>query len=118
MKMNSKILGIFIMVFLFGGIALSSMLGYWNTEGNGGRSVDSQLGEQDISASDNAESEIRGRTTFQELLDLGLSQEVIENIINGPMPDPQTRVKDYCLAQGLSFETIKSALKDELDKQE
>ena len=70
------------------------------------------------SASSEASTEklIKGKTTFQEVLDWGVSQEVIEQVIGAPMPNPLTKVKDFCTEQGLSFETIKPALQAEVDK--
>jgi hypothetical protein len=107
MKISSKILAIVILVTLFGGIALSSALGYWNTEG--GRPGSSAASEGEESGS------IRGRTTFQELLDLGLPASTIEQVIGGAIPDPAMRVKDYCSLNGLEFETIKEQLQTEID---
>ena len=46
---------------------------------------------------------IKGKTTFQEVLDWGVPQETIESILGGPMPNPLTKVKDYCTEQGLNF---------------
>jgi hypothetical protein len=59
---------------------------------------------------------LKGKTTFQEVLDWGVSQQTIESIIGGPMPNPLTKVKDYCLEIGLNFEEIKPALQAEIDK--
>jgi hypothetical protein len=47
---------------------------------------------------------------------LGVPQETIESLINAPMPDPATTVKDYASANGLDFETLKPALQAEVDK--
>jgi hypothetical protein len=111
MKLNSKILGIVILVVIFGGIAASTALGYWSTEGGGGGGFGSS------SEAESGETEsIRGRTTFKDLLDLGLPQSMIEQVIGGTMPEPLTRVKDYCSLHELEFETIKEALQVELDK--
>jgi len=60
---------------------------------------------------------IKGRTTFGELLDWGVSQAAIEEIIGGPLPDPAMKVKDYATAQGLDFETLKLALQAAVDNQ-
>ena len=109
MKMNSKVLAIVILLVIFGGIALSAALGWWQTEGGGGG------GQGDGSTGETAEL-IRGRTTFQELLDLGLPQEVIEQVIGGPIPDPAMRVKTYCDENGLDFETVKEQLQLEIDR--
>ena len=59
---------------------------------------------------------LKGKTTFQELLDWGLPQAVIEGIIGAPLPATSLTIKDYCTSQGLSFETIKAALQAEVDK--
>ena len=59
---------------------------------------------------------LKGKTTFQEVLDWGVPQETIDGIIDGPMPNPLTKVKDYCTEKGLSFEVIKPAIQVEIDK--
>jgi hypothetical protein len=65
---------------------------------------------------ESTEKLVKGKTTFQEILDWGVSQEVIEQIMGKPMPNPLTKVKDFCTEQGLDFETIKPALQAEVDK--
>jgi len=59
---------------------------------------------------------VKGRTTFQELLDWGVPQAVIEQIIGASLPAASLTVKDYCTQQGLSFETVKAALQLEMDR--
>lgn len=60
---------------------------------------------------------VRGKTTFAELLEWGVSKEAIEKVLGIPMPDASgMTVKDYCLENGLSFESIKSALQGEVDR--
>ena len=59
---------------------------------------------------------VKGKTTFGELITWGVPQDVIESLINAPMPDPAMTVKDYASANGLSFETLKPALQAEVDK--
>ncbi len=59
---------------------------------------------------------VKGKTSFQEVLDWGVSQEIIEQIIGGPMPSSLVKVKDYCTEKGLDFEIIKTALQAEVDK--
>lgn len=113
MKMNSKLLGIIILVVIFGGIALSSALGWWQTEGGRQGSGAGQGGGP--GETDGVEA-VRGKTTFQDLLDLGLPQETIEQVIGGAIPSPEMRVKNYCAQNGLDFETIKEMLRTEVDK--
>lgn len=60
---------------------------------------------------------VKGSTTFADLLSWGVSQEAIEAVLGLPLPAaPETKVKDYCTENGLSFETIKPALQAEVDK--
>lgn len=66
--------------------------------------------------SDSTERIIKGKTTFKDLLDWGVSQETIEEIISGPMPNPLTNVKAHCDEQGLYFGDIKVAIQAEIDK--
>ena len=59
---------------------------------------------------------VKGKTSFQEVLDWGVSQQTIEQIMGMPMPNPLTKIKDFCLEKGLDFESIKVALQAEVDK--
>lgn len=59
---------------------------------------------------------IKGKTSFQEVLDWGVPQEVIERILGVGMPNPLTKIKDFCAEKALDFETIKPALQAEVDK--
>lgn len=59
---------------------------------------------------------VKGKTTFGELITWGLSQDVMEAILKAPMPDPAMTAKDYAVASGLDFETLKAALQAEVDK--
>ena len=64
------------------------------------------------------EREIKGKTTFQELLNWGLPQEIIKQIIGEPILSSHQIVKDYCTEKGLDFEEIKLTLQEEVDKLE
>lgn len=59
---------------------------------------------------------VKGKTTFGELIAWGVPQELIEQLIGAPMPDPAMSVKDYASANDLNFETLKPALQAEVDK--
>lgn len=71
-----------------------------------------------VVTTDSAETEkkVSGSTTFQYLLDWGLSQETIETVIGEPMPDPSLLIKDFATQNGLEFSTLKNALQAEVDK--
>jgi hypothetical protein len=59
---------------------------------------------------------VSGSTTFQQLLDWGISRETIENIIGGNMPDAGSGIKDYITSQGLEFFSYKQKFQAEVDK--
>lgn len=58
----------------------------------------------------NEEALVNGSTTFGQLLDAGIPQEDIENIIGNALPPTNQTVKDYCIGQGLIFSEIKGRL--------
>ena len=55
-------------------------------------------------------AQVNGKTTFQNLLDAGLSRQQIETVLGQAMPATNQTVKDFCLAHDLSFSDIKGAL--------
>ena len=59
---------------------------------------------------------VTGKTTFQDLLDWGVPQAAIEEVIGTRMPSTGMLIKDYLTSQGLEFSTVKSALQAEVDK--
>lgn len=63
-----------------------------------------------------ADKTVTGATTFQNLLDWGMSQSAIEAVIGNPMPDGQMVVKDYAVQLGQTFSGWKTALQAEVDK--
>jgi hypothetical protein len=58
---------------------------------------------------------VRGPTTFQNVLDWGVSQETIEVIIEGPMPNALTVIRDHCIENGLEFGVIKLEMQESVD---
>jgi len=63
-----------------------------------------------------SERTIKGKTTFQELFDWGVSPETIEQIIGEAISTPHQIVKDYCTEKELDFEEIKLVLEEEANK--
>jgi hypothetical protein len=59
---------------------------------------------------------ITGKTTFQDLLDWGVEEEVIRKVIGGDLPPLTTLVKDHVTQQGKPFSEVKAALQGEVDK--
>lgn len=68
------------------------------------------------STSSTEEYVVKGKTIFGDLIRWGVPQEVIEQVIAAPMPDPALKIKDYATANGLDFETLKTQLQAEADK--
>ncbi len=69
-------------------------------------------GEHDSST----ERVIRGRTTFGELLQWGLSQAQIDAVLGVEMPsNPAVVIRDYCTEKGISYGQVKAALQALLD---
>jgi hypothetical protein len=60
---------------------------------------------------------INGKTTFKQMLDAGVSEERIAEILGMEMPNPILTIKDYCLENGLEFSTVKGALEAEISTQ-
>lgn len=60
---------------------------------------------------------VKGKTTFAEVLSWGVSQAKIEQVLGMPMPaSTGIKVKDFCSANGLSFETVKTGLQLEIEQ--
>lgn len=81
--------------------------------------------DHEISAPEKTESsqqeglndkQVKGKTTFKELLDWGLTEEEIEGVIVGDMPGTSTVIKDYCEKESIEFSGIKSELQAIADK--
>lgn len=53
---------------------------------------------------------ITGKTTFQDLLDWGVSESAIRQAIGEELPPTSTVIKDYANGQGRSFGELKAAL--------
>jgi hypothetical protein len=63
-----------------------------------------------------ADKTVTGKTTFQELLDWGVPEDAIRQVIDDDLPAPTTVIKDFVTSKGLDFPTIKAALQAEVDK--
>lgn len=78
---------------------------------------------KDVVASENpseeeeeeSEIKINGTTTFQYVIDLGVSQEEIEEILGMKLDYTNQAIKDFCLDQGISFSTIKTRLTEAIE---
>lgn len=53
---------------------------------------------------------IKGKTTVQEVLNLGLSLESIEEILGMKIDDKSSIIRDLCISNNLEFSTVKERL--------
>lgn len=68
---------------------------------------------------ESTERMVKGKTTFADLLEWGVSKESIEQVLGLPLPAaPGMLVRDFCSENGLSFETIKTELQALVDQVE
>lgn len=65
---------------------------------------------------DDSDTTIKGKTTFNEILDWGVPREKIEEIMQGKIPSAGMAVRDYCQQQGTEFEAVRTALQEEVDR--
>lgn len=67
---------------------------------------------QELEHETTSDNTIKGITTFQELLNWGVSQEDIEKALNDKMPNPQKNIKDYAAEEGIEFGVLKESLQE------
>lgn len=70
----------------------------------------------EAAGSEEDESTINGSSTFQQVLDAGLTRGQIEEIIGGSIPATNMSIRDYCTQNGLSFSEVKADLNDALEQ--
>ena len=58
---------------------------------------------------------VNGNTTFWQVLDAGVSEERIAEILGMEMPNSALTVKDFCMENGLQFSAVKTALQAEME---
>ena len=58
---------------------------------------------------------VKGSTTFQDLLDWGVSQSEIESILGESMPAAETVIKNYYTDKGLEFSAAKTSFQTAVD---
>jgi len=53
---------------------------------------------------------VKGSTTFQQVLNAGISEKQIKEVLNAPMPPTNQTIRTYCSDNGVSFSEIKDQL--------
>ena len=69
-----------------------------------------------LSTSSESSSFIKGKTTFKEVLAIGVKKEEIEAVIKASIPDSSVVIKDFCLENSLEFSLIKTEIQNLIDK--
>lgn len=64
----------------------------------------------DASSTTTEENLVKGSTTFQQVLDAGITKLQIEEILGVSLPPTNQTVKDYCTSEGLSFSEVKDKI--------
>jgi len=59
---------------------------------------------------------VGGKTTFQNILDWGVTAEEITAILGEPMPDAAMLVKDFATSKGLEFSSLKAQFQTKVDE--
>lgn len=72
-------------------------------------------GTSSAGENETTENVVNGSATFQKVLDAGVTREEIEMIIQSSLPPTNQTVKDYCIANGLTFSSIKEQLNALID---
>jgi hypothetical protein len=70
--------------------------------------------EEHVTEGSGSEAAVNGNTTFWQILDAGVSEERITEILGMEMPNSALTVKDFCMENGLQFSAIKAALEAEI----
>lgn len=74
--------------------------------------ADSQTAEQTDTHTESEAGEVKGKTTFGELLSWGVTKETIEEIMGLPIGKAGVTVRDYCIENNIEFSTVKDALQE------
>jgi hypothetical protein len=59
---------------------------------------------------------IKGKTTFKEVLAIGVKKEAIETALNTSIEDTSAVIKDFCTAKGLEFSVVKADIQKLIDE--
>lgn len=63
------------------------------------------------------DKQVKGKTTFNELLEWGVSREAIEGVLGKPFSTTAMTVRDFCSNEGIEFSDVKAQLQAIIDKQ-
>jgi len=112
MKINQKILGITVLAVILGTIFITSLFGLWKTTGSGS----GNSGGNSFSEESGEESVIKGSTTFNNIIDMGISKEDMESVIGADISDTSEKIKDFSSGHGMEFSDVKEKIQELIDE--
>lgn len=59
---------------------------------------------------------VNGKTTFNDILAMGIGKEDIEAAINKTIPNTSVLIKDFCADNGIEFSSVKTQIQNLVDK--
>lgn len=59
---------------------------------------------------------VKGKTTFKEVLAIGVKKEAIETALNTSIDDTSVVIKDFCTAKDLEFSDVKAKIQTLIDQ--
>jgi len=115
LKLKPVLVTVLTLVCFVGGLALGTTSDWWQTEGRktpldaafyAAHDDETAEGEEEA----HSDVGIFGSTTVQQAMDLGIPREIIEQLLEGPVEDPQASIKVLAQERGLQFGVIKDEL--------
>lgn len=99
MKVKMNMMALILLVIVFGGITISMMTGAWSTKND----------RYSFSANKDETTEtIKGNTTFGDLLEIGITQDEIEEVLDDELPPINQTLKAYCSEKNLEYSEMKN----------
>jgi len=132
-KLSPVYISLLTVVVFAAAIFAGMQTGWWITEGRGtplagskgggGHGGESEevteehtVNEIDEMAEEDHETEgIAGSSIVQDALDMGITMEELEQVLEGPIEDTSVRIQDLVSERGLKFGVVKDALNALID---
>ncbi|EJO5349271.1 hypothetical protein NRP93_003439 [Clostridium botulinum] len=81
--------------------------------------VKANLSNNNVNREEAEESEeqiVKGKTTFKEVIQWGVSQEHIEKILGNKIGNKAVTIRDYCAENNIEFSKIKEEIQNQIDE--
>lgn len=118
-RLKSKHISILTLIVFAAALLIGMQSDWWILEGRktplDGVTRDSAETSHDSEEEDHATAEVTGSTTVQSALDLGITIEEIELVLQGEIDDYDAVIKDIVEQRGLKFGEVKSRLNSLID---